>query len=138
MSDTSTTLKDSVKKEISRFAATAYSENGVSLYDAYRTTSRDDGTLDGYIQRSKTAICARMPEIATIGEDDNVSITAPDKAGSDSIIEIELDTFIIMKSCALWLEEKGAPEAERYEARAAVALENANRLIKTRKAPTRS
>lgn len=134
---TTSNLKTAIIKEISRFAATAYSEDGSSLYDAYRTTSRDDSTIGNYINLAVDAIVARLSNIAT-ASDNKITFNAPDVDSTNKAIEREVENFITMKSCSLWLEEKGAVEFNKYEARATSALNAINILVKTRKAPTRS
>lgn len=133
-----TTIIDSIEKEISRFAASAYGEDGSSLYDAYRITSRDQQTIEDYIADAVDAICVRLYDVAIKGSD-NIAFDVPDYDSSMSgSISRELDRFLVMNSCALWLEEKGAPEFTRFEKRASTALDNAHILIKSRKAPKRS
>lgn len=135
---TVTELVESIKKEVSRFAASAYSDDGSSLYDAYRILSRDEETLEGHISDAVDAICVRLFDVA-LKSGDGIVFNVPDYDSSMSTsINDQLDRFIVMRSCAMWLEEKGAPEYERYEKRAASALDNAHILIKSRKAPKRS
>ena len=132
------TLLTSAEKEISRFASTAYSEDGTSLYDAYKVLERDKDTLKGYINEAVDAICMRLFDVAIKGSG-VIAFDVPDydSSMSDSISR-ELDRFVVTKTCAAWLEDKGAPEAARFEKRAASALDNAHRLLKSRKAPKRS
>lgn len=132
------TLLTSAEKEISRFAATAYSEDGVSLFDAYKVLERDKATLGDYILDALDAICVRLFDVALKGAD-SISFDVPDydASMSDSIAR-ELDKFVVMKTCASWLEDKGAPEYARFEKRAVASLDNAHHLIKSRKAPKRS
>lgn len=135
---TVTELVESIKKEVSRFAASAYSDDGSSLYDAYRILSRDEETLEGHISDAVDAICVRLFDVA-LKNGDGIVFNVPDYDSSMSTsINDQLDRFIVMRSCAMWLEEKGAPEYERYEKRAVSALDNAHILIKSRKAPKRS
>ena len=132
------TLLESAEKEISRFAATAYSEDGTSLYDAYKVLDRDKSTLKEYIAESVDAICVRLFDVATKATT-SITFDVPDfdMSMSDSI-KRELDKFVVMRACAYWLEEKGAPEYARYEKRASAALDSSHVLIKSRKAPKRT
>ena len=131
-------LLAAAKLEISRFAASAYSEDGSSLYDAYKVLERDESQLNCYIDEAVDAICVRLFDVALKGAA-SISFDVPDydSSMSDSI-ERELDKYVAMKTCAAWLEDKGAPEYARYEKRAVAALDMAHKLIKSRKAPKRS
>lgn len=132
------TLFASAEKEISRFAATAYSEDGASLYDAYKVLDRDKATIEGYINEAVDAICVRLFDVATKSTD-SITFDVPDYDPSmGETITRELDKYVVMKACAFWLEDKGAPEYTRFEKRALAALDNAHLMIKSRKAPKRS
>lgn len=135
---TASILLESVKKEISRFAASAHGEDGSPLYDAYKISSRDEETVEGYISDAVDNICVRLFDVAK-PSDGSIVFDVPDYDSSmTSSVIGQLDRFVVMRSCASWLGEKGAPEYERYEKRAMSALDNAHILIKSRKAPKRS
>ena len=131
-------LLQAVTKEISRFAAGAYGEDGTSLFDAYKVTSRDGETLQEYISDGVSAICSRLFDVAT-KEDDKVYFNVPDFDSSlSAVTQEELDRFVKNNACALWLADKNSEESQRFEKRAVAALDRAHVLLKSRKAPKRS
>jgi hypothetical protein len=126
-----------IKKEISRFAASSYSEDGSSLYDAYKILSRDEDTINSHIRDSVNSICVRFFDVASMKEN-GIVFNIPDFDYSMAASTCkQLDLFIVMNSCALWLEGKRAQEYQMYEKKAVSALDNAHILIKSRKAPER-
>lgn len=132
------TLKQSAIKEISRFAAGAYGEDGTSLFDAMKVTSRDEETLAEYIEDGISAICVRLFDVATKG-DNSIQFNVPDyDASLDDEIQKELDRYLKYNACALWLTDKNSAESERYAKRAVASLDKAHLMLKSRKAPKRS
>lgn len=127
-----TALYSAIEKEISRAAATMYSDDGVSLFDALKVTSRDEDTIEEYIEDSKDAILATMSDIA-IGLGGVISFDVPDfDVSSKEEVAHLLDRFIIFNTCNQWFKEKGSDRAEMYLQRAEAAITRANILLKTR------
>lgn len=130
-------LKKSAIKEISRYAASAYGDDGSSLYDAFKVTSRDDSVIEGYIDDGISAICVRLFDVATRG-DDAIEFEVPDFDSSmENEVSKELERFVVYNACSLWIADKNEKESEKYEKRAIASLDRAHILLKSRKAPKR-
>lgn len=132
------TLVQDVIKEISRFAASAYGDDGTPLFDVMKTTSRDTDTLGEYVEDGISAICVRMMDVAT-KNDTSITFNVPDFDSSmEAEVQKELDRYLKYNACALWLADKNSSERERFEKRAASSLDKAHIMLKSRKAPKRS
>ena len=130
-------LKKSTVQEISRYAASAYGDDGSSLYDAFRVTSRDDSVIERYIEDGISAIFVRLFDVAT-REDSAIEFDVPDFDSSmEGEVEKELEKFVVYKACALWIADKNEKESEKYDKRAIASLDRAHILLKSRKAPKR-
>lgn len=60
-----TDLVDRIEREISRVAASSYSDDGGSLYDAIKVTSRDRDILQEFSDGAVSSICSALFDIAT-------------------------------------------------------------------------
>lgn len=130
-------LKKSAVQEVSRYAASAYGDDGSSLYDAFRVTSRDDSVIERYIEDGISAICVRLFDVATRG-DDAIEFEVPDFDSSmENEVSKELERFVVYRTCSLWIADKNEKESEKYEKRAIASLDKAHILLKSRKAPKR-
>lgn len=128
-------LKGKVIKEISRFAAGAHSDDGSSLFDAYKILSRDHDTVLDYIEDGISSICVTLVDIST-KEEGKIVFNVPDFITSmEEPAKKELDRYIVYRACKQWVEDKAGAETNPYEQRANEALTNANILLKTRKSP---
>lgn len=122
-------ILESVKQEVSRVAASAYADDGTSLYDAIIITSRDADTIAGLIDDAETAVVVRMSDIASI-QSDQFSFNVPDKRTHDiKTIGAVIDRFIEMNVCSAWMIQKYKLKAEEYGARSTDALNKIERLL---------
>lgn len=122
------------KAEISRLAASAYSEDGVSLYDHIRLTSRDEEELRSYMSNVMETLRVRFK-----GKD----IPWPESSSFPDTIATSVDVntlatyYFVYSICAEWFRRKYVAKYEEYAAKAKAALENLVILVKTRKEPTK-
>lgn len=58
-------ILNEAKRHISRVAATAYNEQGVSLYDAIVPKSRDEEVLDGMLDEAVRALLAATSDVSS-------------------------------------------------------------------------
>lgn len=131
-------LEARVVNEISRVAASSYSDDGGSLYDFIKVTSRDKDIIKEYCQGAVTAICVAFAEYATKGTG-TIELNFPDldiTLGSSA--QEELDRYVVYHACSDWFRDKSVKDVERYTERAADALNKANMLLKSRKPPKRT
>lgn len=120
---------ESVKQEVSRVAASAYADDGTSLYDAIVITSRDADTIAGLIDDAETALVVRMSDIASV-QDDQFGFNVPDQRTHDiKTIGAVIDRFIEMNVCSAWMIQKYRLKAEEYGARSTDALNKIERLL---------
>lgn len=123
-----TTILTAAKAEISRLAASAYSEDGVSLYDHIRVTSRDESTLNAFIVNGEAELLARLKGRQISDFKDAISTTEVGTLKNEY-----LQNYV----CAEWFRRKYVAKYEEYAAKAKAALENLVILVKTRKEPTK-
>lgn len=120
---------ETVLEEVSRVAASAYAEEGVSLYDTTNITSKDFNVIQGLIDDAKNALLVRFSGIA-YSHGDGICFDIPEeRTHSMCVIAPVLDRFIAMNVCSAWMIQKYTAKAEEYGARSTDALEKAERLI---------
>ena len=126
-----------IEREISRIASSSYSEDGVSLYDSYKITTRDTDTLRMYMDEAYGDIVARMVDVASLTTT-GISFYLPDfdSTMNDSVQSI-LDDFVANRVISSWLQEKGDVKSEIYTRKASSLLDKAHIILKSRKAPKR-
>lgn len=126
-----------IEKEISRVAASSYSDDGVSLYDSIKVTSRDGDIIKEYCQGAVNAISVAFAEYATKGAE-NITLDFPDfDISLKSSVQEELDRYIVYRACSDWFRDKSVKDVAPYTERAAESLSKANLLLKSRKPPKR-
>lgn len=129
------------KAEIARAAANAYSEEGSSLYDGIRVTSRDDSYLANYRDEAMAQLVLGLSGRASWSSSDNgVKLTVN---LVDSVVEQDqtsciqlLKDYLVSWVCAEWFKRNYTARYEEYHAKAMSLLENAINLIKMRKSPS--
>lgn len=130
MASTENTILDLVKGEIARVASSAYTEDGVSMYDAIRPVSRDETQLNTYLSEAEAYMNARLKGRAS-------EIPFPDSVASAADIAPLVDNLKISYACAEWFRRKYPVKHEEYAAKAKESLERLVVLTKTRKEPTK-
>ena len=127
-----------VEKEISRVAASSYSDDGGSLYDLIKVTSRDMDIIEEYCQGAVNAICVTFAEYAKKTAD-AIELTFPDfDTTLETSVQEELDRYVVYHTCSDWFRDKSVKDVAPYTERAADALSKANMLLKSRKPPKRT
>lgn len=129
-----------ITEEVSRIAAGAYSDDGVSLYDSIAIHSRDADDVSRAIRDAVDAVVRRTADICTyIPATPALSFYVPDMdTTKETLVGNELDRAISLGATATWLREKYPSRAQEYTDKANVALELAIGYLKTRTQPTRS
>lgn len=135
-----TELTNLVTEEVSRVAASAFSDDGASLYDSIAIHSRDADTVSRLIRDAVDAIVKRTADICTyVPSPEALSLYAPDMdASKEPQVTAELTRAISLSAVAGWLRDRKPDRAAEYTDRANAALNIAVGILKTRKLPTRS
>lgn len=135
-----TNITNLITEEVSRVAASAYSEDGASLYDSVAIHSRDADTISRLIRDGVDAIARRTTDICTIIPSPlALSFYVPDMDSSkEGAAGDEITRAITLGAVATWLSEKLPARAKEYAERSIAALNIAIGIMKTRKLPTRS
>lgn len=124
-----------IEREISRVAASAYSEDGTPLYDAIVIKSRDTETINGMIDDAATTLLARLSDVASYSSG-LFEFDIPEGRSHDiNSISPAIERFIVMNVCFAWLTQKYATKAEEYGTKSLDALNKAEILLRERKAP---
>lgn len=130
------TLRPAIDERIARAAASAYGENGVSLYDEVKNTSRDDDIIQDMIYRSKDDVLARLWDVAKPSATDTIDFNLPDlPSTTDLLLDEAVDVYIINNVCAQWFQQKRPVLVPEYTAAAQAALDRLVILVRTRKDP---
>ena len=134
-----TTLTNLVNEEISRIAASAYSDDGNSLYDSVVTYSRDADAVSRALKDALDAVIGRTVDICTyIPGTPALSLYAPDMDSSkEGAVSDEVTRAISLGAVSILLKEKLPARSEEYADRSKSALDIAVELLKTRTAPSR-
>lgn len=135
MTITSSEILDLAKGEIARVAASAYTEDGISMYDAIRPVSRDSALLQSYYDGALAYMNARLKGRAVSGE--QVMLPFADSIASETDITPLVNNFMVSYICAEWFRRKYPVKNEEYAAKATASLEQLVILAKTRKQPTK-
>lgn len=91
-----TDLVDRIEREISRVAASSYSDDGGSLYDAIKVTSRDRDILTEFSDGAVSSICSALFDIATFKSASDPTPENPEEStpGTASVSEEESNTAV--------------------------------------------
>lgn len=95
-----TDLVDRIEREISRVAASSYSDDGGSLYDAIKVTSRDRDILKEFSDGAVSSICSALFDIATFISASDPAPENPEGSTPEtaSVSEEESDTAVISQN----------------------------------------
>ena len=142
-----TALFGKIDEEVSRIADTAYSDQGVSLYDEIVITRRDydvvmammNNALSSIVNRCKD-ICLYSPTAVGSTETMRLAFYVPDfeETSNGDAVRDELSRFIAYASVAQFFTQRHPASVPEYTDRAQAALTKAVSLLKTRKAPLES
>lgn len=142
ITQTSATLKNSIKREVSYIANRSYSEDGTSLYDAIRYVSRDDSLIGEAI---KSAVAVVEQSLYRFGKneaetDDAYRFDIPDgrrASANESMLSQYVADAVLELSVAKYLRLKGIEvEAQKYEERASGNIILIQKTIYSKSAPT--
>ena len=138
-----TAIFPSIDEEISRVAASEYSDAGESLYDAITLHSNDAEEIRRLEDDAVNTLVKRNYDIVTIVPNNNLGIPAlqfnvPDlDTSTECIIRDEIRRFIVLNVCAAWFQARARGKVEEFALRGQAALDKASTMLHTRKAPTR-
>lgn len=133
-----TNIFNEAKAEISRIAASAYSEDGVSLYDTIRVTSRDADYLEDYFEGAMANMNVRFKGLAPYDSaEEEVSLPLEDSVATENELQPILRKYIVSSICADWFRRKYVVKHEEYAAEAQNCLEKIVVLVKTRREPVK-
>lgn len=136
-------LLELVKEEVSRVADLAYTEEGVSLYDAIAIFDRDDATVKRMISDASSVVYERFRDyiIAPTTSQSGTEVFnfyLPDMEESQkSVASAELTRFLTFQIVSLWFNERYKSEYDNYLERSTAALGKAEMALFTRKRFTR-
>lgn len=140
----SATIYNLANEEISRAAAAAYSEDGVSLYDSVVLHSNDADEVARLQGDAVNTIVKRTWDVVTILTSDSsgnprLQFDVPDMDSSlEAAVTAELTRFIVLNIAAAWFQSRAKDRVEEFANRAQVALDKVSHYLHTRKTPTRS
>ena len=121
-------LTAAIGEEVSRVAASEYSDGGVSLYDSIAISSRDSGAV------------SRLPDICGhVGApSEKLVFSVPDLPdGLEASIGSVLGDYLLCNVCAAWLRQRAAERAGEYAERRDALLVSAVKMLKTRRRAAR-
>lgn len=140
-------LYEKVKEEVSKIADEAYTEQGVSLYDAIVLTDKDKDTVNRFIddaialfvRREFDVTKYRTEAVQDAPEPPFLEFYVPDfDASMSSEFEQELSRYIVLASCEALFQQRRPAVVPEYTNRAKTAMDNAVSLLKSRKHPVTS
>lgn len=120
---------ETIREEVSRVAALAYTEEKVSMYDVINITSKDYNVIDGLIADAKNKLVSRFSDVAVMHDDTIVFYIPETRTHPMCVIAPALDRYIALDVCAAWFLQREKMKVEEYTARAAEALSVAERLV---------
>ena len=132
-----------VDEEISRVAATEYSEDGTPLFDAIVLHSGDRNEIRRLQDDAINTIVKRNYDVITIVPRNQegmpgLQFNVPDiDSSTEGIIREELTRFVVLNVCAAWFQARAKTKVEEFANRDQVALDKASTMLHTRKAPRR-
>lgn len=136
-------LKDSIKQEISRTAAGAYSEDGSSLYDGLKATSRDESMIDSKITEALIVVhSALIRFVENVDTDDtkiSISMDLSSRRGQSkaSIIpELVNNVMVNLVVSKYFLEKQQTKFAEEFDTLAAADIKLLTQQIYHKAAPS--
>lgn len=118
-----------VEREISRVAASAFADDGAPLYDAIRTTTRDEEIIKEMMDDAMTAMLTRLSDIATLSSGLFEFDIPEDRTHDITTIGKVIDRYIVANVCSAWMLQKYPTKAEEYGARSTDALNKIERLL---------
>lgn len=135
-------LIELVKEEVSRVADLAYTEQGVSLYDAIAIFDRDAATINRMISDAVSVVYERFRDFMISPSSTTNTVVfnfyLPDmETSQEAVAKSELTRFLSLQVAALWFQERHTSEFEKYVTRANSALDKAERSLFTRKRVSR-
>lgn len=142
ITQTSATLKNSIKREVSYIANRSYSEDGTSLYDAIRYVSRDDSLIGEAIKSAVAVVEQSLYRFATNTSDDTnaYKFTVTDgrrASGNKTMLGKYIEDAVHKLSVARYLRLKGVEvEAQKYEQGASADILLIQKTIYSKSAPS--
>lgn len=118
-----------IEREVSRVAASAFADDGTSLYDAIVIKSRDAETINEMIDDAATAMLTRLSNIAAYTSGLFEFDIPEDRTHDIMTIGKVIERFIVMNVCSAWMIQKYIAKAEEYGARSTDALNKVERLL---------
>lgn len=124
-------------EETSRVAASAYTEDGGSLYDNIVLTSADGNEIERLEDDAVNTLVKRTADICKPGSG-SLRFDVPDfDASLTDITSQEITRYIVLNTCSAWFQSRYPAKAEEYAARGQVAMDKAVTYLKTIKPPKR-
>lgn len=133
-------LTAAIGEEVSRVAASEYSDGGVSLYDSIAISSRDSGAVSRLLDSALESVVSRLPDICGhVGApSEKLVFSVPDLPdGLEASIGSVLGDYLLCNVCAAWLRQRAAERAGEYAERRDALLVSAVKMLKTRRRAAR-
>lgn len=130
---------ESVKEEVSRVAASAYDNDGQSLYDAIMIYSRDESTLNKLFDDALSHLTDRTRDILdkytkTSDTERELEYYLPDFNDTlTDMVNADVIRYMVQHITAQWLIEKQYKRAEEFVAHAGAVLDETIEHLKIRK-----
>ena len=135
---TANTLRGLIQKEISTVAFRARTDSGDSLFDTVKTTSRDNGILDSYVEEAVNNILVRLTDMDPSYASSQIKITAPDiDSTTGALVPDAIEDYLIKYAVAFWLLRTYPSVGDFYKAQADTAMERLVSLVRHRQTPQR-
>lgn len=138
---TKSTILASVKAEVAQVADLAYDEGGNSLYDAVIVTTKDEDLVEALIDDAVMLITAGNTDIVVMSisaATDTITVNNSDAAFNETSIGEAVRRYVMMYVCSALFQQRRPLVAPEYTRRAQEALDDFNKMIRQRTAPTRS
>lgn len=136
---TDSTILAAARRDISRAAASAHTEDGNFLYDALVPTSRDEAVLGDMLDEAVRSLLAATADISSMGSG-SIVFDVPDfNTANGTAVNKAITTALADSIAAEWfLLKKYQEKAGTYANMAKVAVDEAVRLLYTRNKPART
>lgn len=135
--------RESIRKEVAKAAARTSDDKGNLVYDLVKIYSSDLYAVDDFINESIRQIYARFKDVCQLLKNEeegrvDILLYLPD-IDPEMVDEAgdEINRFITMQVCSLWLATRVETLAKFYSDRSVSSMERLVELLRTRKTPTR-
>lgn len=134
-------LMEKVDQLVSQHAYRQYGEDGTPLYDNLIVPSNERHIVKAFIDAGVTALLRRLGDVAYIDPENSsvIVFNVPDfNETFSAAVRSALGQYLANYACACWMDRVAKDSAQLFLDITASAIDNAVKLLKTRKTPKRA